>query len=337
MTGKKNATTQTHDEEFDTTTTQVKKMHWMYCKTLPLSTLESLGYKPLTDAEVEGVDKFIFFIGYPRSGHNFITGVLDSHPNIVIATEYVLTDKCRAAQNSGINLFRDKLNLFNDLYKTSFASSKCGWRSNAKTKKGYNLNIEGQWQGSFSQLRIIGDGAAGHTSSDIIHHKGMACIKKMVDTLDIAITGVHVVRNPYDMIATAMLYKLSSIRGEKVEQTKVQPNLDVQMQSAISIFEYASAVVQVKKTRNIDVLEIHIEDFIKDPKASVTRLCSVLDVPCPQDYIESCYKKSYKNVVRTRDRIDWNPDVMKYISQQMNKYSFFQGYSYQNDYYTTNN
>ena len=314
-------------------------MHWMYCKTLPLSTLESLGYKPLTDAEVEGVNKFVFFIGYPRSGHSFISSILDAHPNIVIATEYVLNDRCRAAHDAGIllKLFWNKLSVFNHLYKSSFVSSKCGWRSDANTSKGYNLNIEGQWQGSFSQLRIIGDGAAGLTSSGIIHHSGMKCVREMVDTLDIAVTGIHVVRNPYDMIATAMLYKSSSVRGEKVQQTKVQPNLIEQMEPVITVFEDASAVLLVKTTTTIDVLDIHIEDFIQDPKTAVTRLCSVLDVPCPQDYIESCYKKSYKNVVRTRDRIEWNLDVMKYISQQINKYSFFQGYSFQNDYYTPSN
>ena len=85
------------------------------------------------------------------------------------------------------------------------------------------------------------------------------------------------------------------------------------------------------------MLDIHIEDFIKDPKTSVTRLCSVLHVPCPQDYIESCYKKSYKNVIRTRDRIEWDPNIIKYISKHMTNYSFFQGYSFQNDSYTPSN
>ena len=224
--------------------------------------MEALGYKPLTDAEVEGVYRFVFFIGYPRSGHSFISGILDAHPNVVISTGYLLNQKCRAAQNSGINLFQDKLSLFNDLYKTSFISSKCGWRSDANTSKGYNLNIEGQWQGSFSQLRIIGDGTAGYTSSSIIYHSGMRCVREMVDTLDIAVTGVHVVRNPYDMIATAMLYKLSSVHGEKVQQTRVRPSLSEQMESAKTMVRYASAVVQVKTTSNINVLDIHIEVFL---------------------------------------------------------------------------
>ena len=82
----------------------------------PLSALESLGFQPLTNAEVEGVERFVFFIGYPRSGHSFMTGVLDAHPNIVIATAYLLNSKCRDARNAGRNLFQDKLSLFNDYF-----------------------------------------------------------------------------------------------------------------------------------------------------------------------------------------------------------------------------
>ena len=72
------------------------------------------------------------------------------------------------------------------------------------------------------------------------------------------------------MIATAILYNLSLVHGTKVQQTKVQPNLDVQMKYTknIHVFGYVSAVAQVKKTRNINALDIHLEDFIKDADIS---------------------------------------------------------------------
>ena len=302
----------------------------------PPSILESLGFQPLTNSEVEGVERFVVFMGYPRSGHSFLTSVLDAHPNIVISINYYLHQKCTAARHkSGGNLFRDKLSLFNDLYKTSYVSAKCGLRSDIKARKGYNLNIEGQLQGSFRQLRIIGDGAVNLMKDK--NNEMETCVKQMIDTLDMAVTGIHVVRNPFDMIATAMLYELSSVEGTKVQQTKVQPNMHIQMKSANKIFRYASIVVQLKKIRNFKVLDIHIEEFIKDTKTSINKLCSGLDIPCSQEYIESCYEKSYKNVVRTRDRIEWNPDVIEYISEQMTNYSFFQGYTFQNDYYTPSN
>ena len=43
---------------------------------------------PLSKQTVEDVEKFVFFIGYPRSGHSIIASLMDAHPNIVIAHQY---------------------------------------------------------------------------------------------------------------------------------------------------------------------------------------------------------------------------------------------------------
>ena len=45
-------------------------------------------FEPLSQSAVEGVEKYVFFAGYPRSGHSMIGSVMDAHPNMVIAHEY---------------------------------------------------------------------------------------------------------------------------------------------------------------------------------------------------------------------------------------------------------
>ena len=70
------------------------------------------GFKPLTSAEVEGVERFVFFIGYPRSGHSFIGSVLDTHPNTVMAHKYMFLRKCTTYFQSGRNLFSVSLIVF---------------------------------------------------------------------------------------------------------------------------------------------------------------------------------------------------------------------------------
>ena len=300
------------------------------------SKLHAPGFQPLTSAEVKGVERFVFFIGYPRSGHSFIGSVLDAHPNVIIAHEYMLIRECTEHLKLGENIFQDKVSLFNTLYKNSFAAANCGWRSNKTTSKGYNLDVHGQWQGSFDHLRIIGDKSGGLTSISVRDGQGMPCLKEMTDTLDIPITAVHVVRNPYDMIATAILYGMSS-KGATVSELreKVQrPSLQNQMEQARSVFGLASAVVDIKALQGLSVVEIHSENFIRDPKTTLATLCSGLGVPCFQDYVEECYQKTYRKISRTRDKIEWDPTVLDYISKEMTKFPFFQGYTFNESYYT---
>ena len=338
--------------ELDTTAASTRKEEFhanaSRIKTLSLSNekycgknfmLNAVGFKPLTSAEVEGVERFVFFIGYPRSGHSFIGSVLDAHPNIVIADEYMFIKKCTALLESGRSLFQNRFSFFNSLYKKSFTDSICGRRSTSNRRKGYSYNIQGQWQGSFNQLKIIGDKSGGLTSKCVSDGNGIACLKEMIDTLDIPIiTAVHVVRNPYDMIATRLLRMLSSTNGKSYSdfreiQKVQQPSQQQQLQAAKSVFGLASAVIRVKSFQELSVVEIHSEDFIRDPKTMLTTLCSGLGVPCFDDYVEECCQNTYGAVSRTRDKIKWDTTVLEYISKEMTKFSFFQGYTFQDDYY----
>ena len=289
---------------------------------------QALQIKPLTAAEVEGVETFVIFVGYPRSGHSFIGSVLDAHPNMIISHEYFLMKRCTEKIRFGENIFQDKFSLFNSLYKNSAVSSKCGWRSDKGTKKGYNLGISGLWQGSFSQLKIIGDKSGARTC--IVINQDNGCLQLMSRTLNTSITAVHVVRNPYDMIATDISYKLTKMKGSSMLHRSINPSSRLQMNIARYIFNLSQAVVKV--TKEIKLLEIHIEDYIKSPNTSLAKICSGFGVPCPKNYMEECYKKTYTTVARSRDNIEWDPAVLEFISEEMKKYPFFQGYTFENDY-----
>jgi len=49
---------------------------------------------PLSESEVDGVEKFVLFIGHSKSGHSIISAMMDAHPNIVIAIEYHVLQAC---------------------------------------------------------------------------------------------------------------------------------------------------------------------------------------------------------------------------------------------------
>ena len=292
----------------------------------------ALGFKPLSQSIVEGVEKFVVFVGYQRSGHTLIGSVMDAHPNILISNSLFLLRLC-ALNGVKERVFGNKIRLFNTIYKDSFLLSTCGSRNGTALTKGYSLEVNGQWQGKFSQLRVVGEKSGGSTSLLLRHDRGVTCWKYFVDSIGIPIVGIHVVRNPFDMIATESLYRLSKVKETKASDLvygKLRPGLTMLTEEATRVFKQANSVKDFNKKH--PVVEIHIEDYIRDPKSTVLKICKGLGLPCPEDYVEECYNKAYGSVSRTRDLIEWEPEVIKSIQSNMQKIPFFHGYTFEDSF-----
>ena len=118
--------------------------------------LEHPEWRPLNDSDIDGLQSFLFFIGWARSCHSVIGSMLDAHPNIIIAHEFFLFDKLGKDPQ-----LRNRSIMFNKLYSNSYKSAINGWRSDENTVKGYTLGMPGSWQGQFSNLKVIGDKSGG--------------------------------------------------------------------------------------------------------------------------------------------------------------------------------
>ena len=287
----------------------------------------------LPESTVNSVEKFVFFVGYRRSGHSMIGSVMDAHPDMIIAHEYLLFKKCIAKLKQNNHLFRDKYNLFNTLYANSYFSAQCGWRSNATTGKGYNFDFGFKWQGTYNHLRVIGDKAGGGTMDMIRSTYGRKCFREMSE-LHVPLVAVHVVRNPFDMIATtALVYEgisdRSSLNGRLLSFTS--SNLK---KCAKKVLSEAEQVVWVTSQagENLSIVELHIEDYIQNPEAVTRHLCEGLGVDCPEEYVKECARKAYTEVSRSRDSIEWPPTVLSFIRAEMKKYPFFNGYTFKDSY-----
>ena len=112
---------------------------------------------PVTQKDVDGVQKFVFFVGYERSGHSIIGSMMDAHPDMIIAHEYHLFKNWRKQ-------LMNKAYLFKALYSKSFADATKGLRRAQANSKGYTLHMNNSWQGQFNHLKVIGDKSGGVTS-----------------------------------------------------------------------------------------------------------------------------------------------------------------------------
>ena len=116
----------------------------------------------LSQEDIDGVENFIFFVGYPRSGHSIVASLMDAHPNIIVAHEYDLFHKLRYSPLK----HRRWETLYYSLYMNSRNNALRGWRSSTKLHKGYTLEVGGGWQGRFTKLKVIGDKSGGRTEQE---------------------------------------------------------------------------------------------------------------------------------------------------------------------------
>ena len=298
-------------------------------------------FEPLSKVEVDGVEKFVSFIGFSRSGHSFVGAMMDAHPNVVIAHEYYVLRKCLPQKQPQL---QSKAALFNALYKNSYSQSQDGWRSESKSKKdakksvqrrGYNLHINTKWQGSFSQLRVIGDKGAGSLSDSFFQNPRSTteCFNLLKETVKVPVVLLHVVRNPFDMIATrlALRHDVWNTRKMVEKGKKVKLRRKEIQEHATHVFRKAEAISEAINSdamKDVTVVEIHIESFIKNPGEHINKVCEALGIPCPVEYVEACTKKTFSNVSHSRQVIDWDDDVVKSILKRMKNIPFYSSYTF---------
>lgn len=102
-----------------------------------------------------GVESFVLFVGYPRSGHSLVGAILDSHPEIIIPHEFdLLTKLNRFFHDPNEDSHSRRLRIFSKLHSVSRRQAMFGNRSPNYTL-GYSYHIPGSWQGKYrNRIRV---------------------------------------------------------------------------------------------------------------------------------------------------------------------------------------
>ena len=252
-----------------------------------------------------GVKKFVFFVGYPRSGHSIVGALMDAHPHVVIPHEYFLFCQFKTLDKASDETWRD--NLFNILYKKSELDAA---GSRVKYRKGYTLSVKGMWQGRFDgYIEVIGDKSGGRTTMEYIKDKSgfLRNYQKLKKLVSIPVRMIHVMRNPFDMVATSTIYHQNKVeRSELLPKARGSSNVTVKKLNSPEILETQTAYylkkfnAVVEMIENVfgkdNVLEIHNCDLVADPRGTLQKIFDFLEVDTTEHYLEVCAEKVFKSV-----------------------------------------
>jgi hypothetical protein len=233
-------------------------------------------------------ERFCAFIGYPRSGHTLVGSLLNSHPEVVISHEL---DAMRYLRRGVTRTTLFGLILARDAWFTKQGSE---WT-------GFDYSVPGQWQGRARRIRVIGDKRGGHTSLALIDEPQLADVLR--DTVRLPVAVIHVTRNPFDNIAR--MAKRSSEPLTSAEK----------LRSATDVYLAMARVAHQQRAEWEPRwwIDLRHEDFCADPKHWLGELCTFLQVEPETDWLLAAAPKVHESPSRSRDVVDWTPDLIERI------------------------
>jgi hypothetical protein len=159
--------------------------------------------------------------------------------------------------------------------------------------------VPGQWQGEFSRLRVIGDKKAGASTGQLSRDPSL--LDRLRETVKVPLRVVHVVRNPYDNIAT--MQRRDRWRADRTLES-----------SADLYFELAEAVEALRaRVAAEEWIDLVHEDFVDDAEAAVRRLCGFVGLEPAESYVRDCAATVLPSPKRTRDGLPWSPELVESV------------------------
>ncbi|XP_078342171.1 uncharacterized protein LOC144628003 isoform X2 [Oculina patagonica] len=275
----------------------------------------------------------LLFVGYSRSRHSLVSSLLDAHPHMIVADESYALRKW--VSNPDWKTTKSKYDFFDTMMGNSVRSSKHGRRSRDSKGSAANLQIFGysipdQWQGAYDEyIQVIGDKTAWDTAV-MLRLKGTDAIYEMEEKLGVKVKFLHVVRNPFDNIATFVL------RHRDIQARNADPDIKINasdiLDTKIQLYNnWAEGTYVAQKTFPEAFMNVVSMDAVKKPAETLRKICDFLDVTCSEKYIQDCAAIVDPVPSITRHRIVWKDEQINRVNEMMRKFPFYDRFTFEDE------
>jgi len=254
------------------------------------------------------IKNYVFFIGYPRSGHSLIGSLLDAHPEMVISNEL------NSLYFFQKNYFRYQIFYF--ILRNSMNHAKVG-RSNSD----YNYIVPEQWQGRYNKLVCIGDKKGGKSSAILGENNSLNLLNKIENISQAKLKIIHVIRNPFDNVSTMIMRQVNK-NGEELSEKLVEKKI-------ASFLDKANANAKLLSLRPNEIYNVHLEDFIKNPQKELKRICDFLNIDISEKYLNDCASIVWNKTNSSRNNMPlWTDERKQQFYNSFQDYEFLKRYNY---------
>lgn len=255
-------------------------------------------------ADFDRVRRYVLFVGYPRSGHSIVGGLLDAHPNAVVSHEQ--------AALRYVHLRFDRCRLFWLLRRAALAQA-----GEDRPSGDYRYAVPGQWQGRHARIYVIGDKQGGGATLRL--QAAPYLLDRLRRTVGVPLAIVHVCRNPFDNIAT--IARRAVAAGETA---------DVDLGRAEALYFSLCATIDSIRSSvpGEELIEFRHEDLIANPATVLAGLCRRLELEATADYLRDCASIVYASANRSRHGVQWSVDRFRSVQDSMSEYRWLAGYTF---------
>lgn len=235
---------------------------------------------------------FLSFMGYPRSGHTLVAAILNANPNVQISNQ--------------LNIFAmDSINLD---YIRSYSLKPETWKDTTQIP---HVPKE--------EITVVGD-KTGHRTVEILndHPQRLGMMKMLVK---VPMKWIHVVRNPYDNLAT--WGKLNFLNKKNKKDTTERAELDLVIQKYRKLNETIAKI-----RRSEDVLTVNHEFVITRMHNTLEEMANFLEISFDPVWRDNVRDTVWKNPRITRGQMAWSQTQRKAVGIIIKQYDWLKGYEF---------
>jgi hypothetical protein len=251
--------------------------------------------------DFDSVEAFCFFIGHNKSGTSLVGSLLDAHRQAVVADDVDALGLVAAGF--------DRAQVCYWLARAARRDYLKG-RVTARRVAAYSYLVPGQWQGRYETPLVIGDSASGVTTRRLAADTTLLPrLRTIAGTARVRF--LLVIRNPFDPIAYIM------VRGGRSFDN-----------ASDHYFANCAAVLDLRQQLADDLLPVHYETFVDQPRGGLARVCDFLGLDAAPDYLDACASIVAPAPHRSRDLVRWEPGWIETVTDRMRGFDFLEGYRF---------
>ena len=238
---------------------------------------------------------FLSFMGYPRSGHTLVAAILNANPNVICSNQF--------------NFYGDVINLTKDKLLQKINEGADGRYFKDSTQI---LHVPKR------EITVIGD-KTGHRTVEILKNNPMK-LGKMKAVVEVPIKWIHVVRNPYDNLATwAKLNHQNKLKNNK------PTNESEELNNVIQKYEELNETIS-KLKRSEDILTVNHEYVITRMHNTLEEMANFLEISFDPKWRDHVRNTVWKKPRLTRNQVSWSQRQKAVVNDLTLKYEWLNGY-----------
>jgi hypothetical protein len=236
---------------------------------------------------------FLSFMGYPRSGHTLVAAILNANPNCVVSNQ--------------LNIYSSNSVDLNNII--SYSTNPSTWKDTTQI-----VHVPKQ------EITVIGD-KTGHRTVEILRDDPQR-LGMLKSTMKVPFKWIHVVRNPYDNLATwGMLnYQNKSKNGKNV-------SIKQELNEVIEKYSLLNQTID-KLRKSEDVLTVNHEYVITRMHNTLEEIANFLEISFDPAWRDNVRSTVWKKPRITRNKIKWTPPQKKAVDNIIKQYPWLNGYVY---------